>query len=673
MNLIDNKTLRRILRQLNSWCECNGYAVTSIYDDCHGMSFQQLVYYLFGVVKTFAENTVNIGDNFNELYEFVKNYFDNLDLLKEVEIIINKMYENGELAAILGTYTHHNINYPMTGDYHVVTQDAYYNSWPTMIRLEDNSLVLFYMKSNKHNEPWKSIAYKKSTDRGFTWSDEIILLQGESGINGQQTYGAIETSPGIILLLTIDENNVAYQYNFNIETGELDKVYTFPNKGILFKPFKNNGIIYSFRSEFDNEKYYCKLYVLESGVWTWHEVSSQPLEGNVLWNNVPYEVEGIVAGNKIVGLGRNITGTHGGYYISADLSELDVWYNSSAGFSFGNNCNFAVTTNNSNDVGIVWVSRTSNTIYGMVVDVNIIQDNCLYLLKPTILGYTGPLTGSANTGYPSLVYNDRSEYIFAYYTINNTNIPTDQNTNTSIVTQWFTRNAVIPPTEPGEFIKNSGFKIISNGVIPNFVIDNPSNLNISLVNTLRNKLGINIRGTGTVSIYQKVNVYRGIYTALWRLQAEGNCTAKDMYGRVLGNVTSYRAFSVPYYIDKTMNIGLELDINGSVTIDIFSLRNGLSNTSIGEITAGDYVYEYRRYGRCSAGKNVISFSGNIQSNCNLNFRSNTTQNVVTITKDDGTTESVTATVKTGYGYGLITFNASGTGTYVIYDCLLYPV
>lgn len=96
--------LKKILGQLDQWCVSNNISVQSVYDDCHGMTLQEIVYYLLGVVKEAANQVVNNTDAFQELYNFVHDYFDNLNVQNEINNKIDEMASDGTLTALFGVY-----------------------------------------------------------------------------------------------------------------------------------------------------------------------------------------------------------------------------------------------------------------------------------------------------------------------------------------------------------------------------------------------------------------------------------------------------------------------------------------------------------------------------------------------------------------------------------------
>ena len=97
---------------LKFWCQL---ALPLVYDD--SLSFYELlnkvVKYLNNTIKDVAlvEGKVEyLGTEFDKLYNYVHDYFDNLDVEDELWNIFNEMYESGELAEIIEPYVSRDIN-----------------------------------------------------------------------------------------------------------------------------------------------------------------------------------------------------------------------------------------------------------------------------------------------------------------------------------------------------------------------------------------------------------------------------------------------------------------------------------------------------------------------------------------------------------------------------------
>ena len=110
----NNVDMKVVLAQLNQWCRVNNISVQSVYDQCKGMTLQELVYYLFGVVRDAVDQFVVTQGEFDELYKFVHDYFDNLDVQEEINNVLNAWYESGAIAGIFN-FKIAEITLPYTG------------------------------------------------------------------------------------------------------------------------------------------------------------------------------------------------------------------------------------------------------------------------------------------------------------------------------------------------------------------------------------------------------------------------------------------------------------------------------------------------------------------------------------------------------------------------------
>lgn len=84
-----------LFKKINSFCAVNNISVQSVYDTCHGMTLQELVYYLLGVIRNTLETLKDIPQDFEDLKDFVENYFNNLDVQKEINNKLDQMFEEG--------------------------------------------------------------------------------------------------------------------------------------------------------------------------------------------------------------------------------------------------------------------------------------------------------------------------------------------------------------------------------------------------------------------------------------------------------------------------------------------------------------------------------------------------------------------------------------------------
>lgn len=91
-----------VIGQLQAWCCSHAPLVQSVYDECKGTSLSEQVAYLFGVVRDVVKAQQCVDENFKTLYDFVKDFFENLDLQEEVNEWLNHAKNDGTLETIFG-------------------------------------------------------------------------------------------------------------------------------------------------------------------------------------------------------------------------------------------------------------------------------------------------------------------------------------------------------------------------------------------------------------------------------------------------------------------------------------------------------------------------------------------------------------------------------------------
>lgn len=104
-----------VIGQLQAWCCSHAPLVQSVYDECKGTSLSEQVAYLFGVVRDVVKAQQCVDENFKTLYDFVKDFFENLDLQEEVNEWLNHALETGGLANILQAIVYSPINVKHAG------------------------------------------------------------------------------------------------------------------------------------------------------------------------------------------------------------------------------------------------------------------------------------------------------------------------------------------------------------------------------------------------------------------------------------------------------------------------------------------------------------------------------------------------------------------------------
>lgn len=106
MPKIDSNVLKKALCDLSTWCiKFKGNINESYFNS---LTLTEQVEQLFWVVKTEGALVEKAVEEFNELYKFVNDYFDNLDVQDEINNKLEEMAKSGELQNIILNFT---INY----------------------------------------------------------------------------------------------------------------------------------------------------------------------------------------------------------------------------------------------------------------------------------------------------------------------------------------------------------------------------------------------------------------------------------------------------------------------------------------------------------------------------------------------------------------------------------
>ena len=101
MSCLNNYNLDVILKQLNCWCENWRGQIQTIFPS--GMTMIEKVHALFTAVKKCCETQLEVMEEFCELYKFVNDFFENLDLQEEVNKWLDEALKNGTLENLLAS------------------------------------------------------------------------------------------------------------------------------------------------------------------------------------------------------------------------------------------------------------------------------------------------------------------------------------------------------------------------------------------------------------------------------------------------------------------------------------------------------------------------------------------------------------------------------------------
>lgn len=91
--------LPEIIAELNTWCMNYRGFINAIFSE--QITMEEKITKLFWCVKKIAESQESVVTGWGDLYNFVYNYFNNLDLQEEVNTKINEMVNDGTLAKII--------------------------------------------------------------------------------------------------------------------------------------------------------------------------------------------------------------------------------------------------------------------------------------------------------------------------------------------------------------------------------------------------------------------------------------------------------------------------------------------------------------------------------------------------------------------------------------------
>lgn len=140
-----------VLGQLNQWCCVHAPLVQAVYDQCKATSLSEQVSWLFGVVRDVVKAQQCVDGNFETLYNFVKDYVDNIDIQKYVDDWLNKKLEDGTLENLLNSEILNNI-LKETGtiihDYPFMWRDDEYKNYVDMVL----SVAASYFVNEINNE-----------------------------------------------------------------------------------------------------------------------------------------------------------------------------------------------------------------------------------------------------------------------------------------------------------------------------------------------------------------------------------------------------------------------------------------------------------------------------------------------------------------------------------------
>lgn len=207
-----------VIGQLQAWCCSHAPLVQSVYDECKGTSLSEQVAYLFGVVRDVVKTQQCVDENFKTLYDFVKDFFENLDLQEEV----NKWLEINLKPYFDEYITKHFPDFDLIQNYAINNPNIYveienlnqysgfsdtslinwtvedtYNKFDSFLGVHDNYILkkttLGYANNSDNDGEDTSLpilcySYKPQMGSGLVSQRKKVILTG--AIHGNEKFGA---------------------------------------------------------------------------------------------------------------------------------------------------------------------------------------------------------------------------------------------------------------------------------------------------------------------------------------------------------------------------------------------------------------------------------------------------------------------------------------------------
>lgn len=185
MSCLNNYNLDVILKQLNCWCENWRGQIQTIFPS--GMTMIEKVHALFTAVKNCCEAQLEVMEKFCELYKFVHDFFDNLDLQEEVNNWLDQAYESGKLMTLFENF----IPY-VTPEMYGAEGDGVTDDTLALQKACESGRNVYISKQYLINSPIKSksslfgsgsIFYAYNTNQGRKGDlDNILTFENVSGL-----------------------------------------------------------------------------------------------------------------------------------------------------------------------------------------------------------------------------------------------------------------------------------------------------------------------------------------------------------------------------------------------------------------------------------------------------------------------------------------------------------
>lgn len=212
-------TLKPYNKLNNFWAWCQK-VLPLVYDD--SLSYYELLCKMLKYMNDMIQNQNNmyqdisdLHDAFEQLEEYVNNYFDNLDIQQEINNKIDELVASGELAKAL------EIVFPFaTPEMYGAKGDGITDDYDAIMNaINASNIVLFY---NKTYATSKSIVINKS----------ISLIGNDSLISLINWDSEISNNAGVVILISGD-NSTIDGVNCSYPPSENDYEIVFPRYGCI--------------------------------------------------------------------------------------------------------------------------------------------------------------------------------------------------------------------------------------------------------------------------------------------------------------------------------------------------------------------------------------------------------------------------------------------------------
>lgn len=96
---IDDSQMKNVLAELDTWCMNYRGFINQVFSE--QVTMEEKVTKLFWVVKKVAESQLDVTESYNDLYQFVINYFDSHDFQTMVNNKLDQMAQDGTLESLI--------------------------------------------------------------------------------------------------------------------------------------------------------------------------------------------------------------------------------------------------------------------------------------------------------------------------------------------------------------------------------------------------------------------------------------------------------------------------------------------------------------------------------------------------------------------------------------------